>query len=111
MASIKAIMQKIFIILTLISLNSCYESMPKSWNWGGKPRPLTGVRNFPPANTDYGRGFKDGCEALWVVTAKGAVDFKNPKLNPVLMSKSPDYASGFYDGSEQCTYVVDWDVL
>ena len=107
----KAITQKIFIILTLISLSSCYESMPKSWNWGGKPRPLTGVRNFPPANTDYGRGFKDGCEALWVVTAKGAVDFKNPKLNPVLMSKSPDYASGFYDGSEQCTYVVDWDVL
>jgi hypothetical protein len=25
--------------------------------------------------------------------------------------KSPDYGTGWFDGLEQCTYIVDWDVL
>ena len=99
------------VILLTASLSSCYESMPKSWNWGIKSRPLTGMRNFPSTNTDYGKGFKDGCEGIWTVVSKGAIDLIKPKLNPVLMSKNPDYANGWYDGMEQCTYVVDWDVL
>ncbi len=103
--------KKILIIAIVMFLSSCYESMPKSWNWGTKPRPLTGVKNFPSTDTDYGRGFKDGCEGIWTVTAKGGVDLLKPKLNPTLMTKNPDYSSGWYDGMEQCVYVVDWDVL
>ena len=104
-------MAKLIILLTLFLISSCYESMPKSWNWGAKSRPLTGVRNFPPADTDYGRGFKDGCEGIWRVVTKGATSTLKPKFNPTLMTKNPDYAAGWYDGMEQCVYIVDWDVL
>jgi hypothetical protein len=108
------ILSKTLLFFILLSTTCCgviVEPMPKSWNWGAKSRPLTGVRNFPEADTDYGRGFKDGCEGIWVVVAKGAVDFMKPTLNPTLMSKNPDYSSGWFDGMEQCTYILDWDVL
>jgi hypothetical protein len=101
----------VFISLLTISCSVIVEPMPKSWDWGLKPRPLTGVKNFPESNTDYGHGFKDGCEGIWTVVGKGGVDLVKPKLNPVLMSKNPDYANGWYDGMEQCVYIIDHDVL
>lgn len=102
--------KNICLILTLISLNSCYESLPKSWDWGLKARPLTGVRGFPEADTDYGRGFKNGCENAWSVSTKGLKDLSKPHINPILMSNNPDYGTGWWDGYEQCVYIVDWDV-
>jgi len=108
------ILPKTLLVFTLLSTSCCgilVEPMPKSWNWGAQPRPLTGVRNFPEADTDYGRGFKEGCQGAWVITAKGGVDIMNPTLNPTLMTKNPDYSSGWWDGFEQCVYIVDWDVL
>jgi hypothetical protein len=97
-------------MLLLATLISC-ESMPKTWDWGAQPRPLTGVRNFPPADTDYGKGFKDGCSGTFPIVGKGWVDTIEPELNAVLMTKNPDYATGWFDGHEQCTYIMDWDVL
>jgi hypothetical protein len=104
------IKNKIITILIIIFISSC-ESMPETWDWGMQARPLTGVRNFPPSDTDYGKGFKDGCESTLSVVGKGWVDATTPKMNPVLMTKNPDYASGWWDGHEQCTYILDWDVL
>ncbi len=103
--------KKIAIILILVFFNSCYQSMPESWDWGMKARPLTGVKNFPPADTDYGRGFKDGCQSSFVTVGKGAIDLMEPRVNPTLMTKNPDYSNGWFDGMEQCVYILDWDVL
>jgi len=106
-------MKKLSIFLTLIFFSSCgvvMEPMPKSWHWGIKPRPLTGVRNFPEADTDYGQGFKNGCEAAWAQSTKG-LTVKNTKINTAMIVNNPDYNSGWFDGNEQCTYIVDWDVV
>lgn len=100
------------IVFACISCSLFVEPMPKTWNWGIKPRPLTGVKNFPPADTDYGAGFKDGCETAWDAVGKGAItDFNDKKYDFKRMAKSPDYNTGWWDGYEQCTYIIDWDVV
>jgi hypothetical protein len=88
------------------------EPMPKSWNWGIKPRPLTGLRNLPETDTDYGKGFRDGCGSAWDATAKGLLTDANVQgYNFKLMQKSPDYNTGWWDAFEQCTYIIDHDVV
>ena len=108
-------LKKISLLLMLISLCSCgifVERMPKSWNWGGRPRPLTGVKNFPSTDSEYGKGFKDGCGSGWDVVSKGLLsDINGHKYDFKRMQKSPDYNSGWWDGYEQCTYLMDWDVV
>ena len=105
--------RKTFFILMLTTLCSCSlfgESMPDGWNWGMKPRPLTGVRNFPPADTEYCKGFKDGCTSAWDAVAKGLLSDVKGKYDYKRMLKSSDYNTGWWDGYEQCTYIIDWDV-
>lgn len=109
-------LKKIAAILLILSFStSCslfIEPMPKSWNWGLKPRPLTGVRNFPSADTEYGKGFKDGCETANDAVSKGLMsDFNDKKYDYKRMLKSGDYSNGWFDGLEQCTYILDWDVV
>ena len=48
-----------------------FQPMPSSWKWGLKPRPLTGVANFPSSDSEYGKGFRDGCVAGWDSVGKG----------------------------------------
>jgi hypothetical protein len=107
-------MSKVVVIFLLtLCLGSCgilAEPMPKSWNWGIKPRPLTGMRNFPPADTEYGKGFKDGCASAWDAVTTGLTSDLKGKFDYRRMLNSPDYNTGWWDGYEQCTYVVDWDV-
>ena len=99
------------IILTLNGCSILAEPMPKSWKWGAAPRPLTGVRNFPPADTDYGEGFKDGCAAAWDAVSKGLLgDINHKKMNAKKLASNDDYGSGWGDGFEQCTYIIDWNV-
>ncbi|MDX2082919.1 MAG: hypothetical protein SFV53_02905 [Rickettsiales bacterium] len=104
-----------FLILVLISASSCslfIESMPKSWHQGIKPRPLTGVRGFPSTDSEYGKGFKDGCNSGWDGATKGILtDINDKKYDYRRMQKSPDYNTGWWDGYEQCTYIVDWEVV
>jgi hypothetical protein len=104
-------MKKILAIIILTFLTACPHSMPDTWDWGMKPRPYSGMRGFPAADTDYGKGFKDGCEGILAAVSKGATELLQSKVNPVLMSKNPDYATGWWDGMEQCTYITDWEVL
>ena len=104
------IIRKLAIFLTIFLLTSC-ESMPSSWEWGAKPRPFTGVRNFPETDTDYGKGFKNGCENGLAVVTKGWVDTLNKQIDPVMLTKNLDYTTGWWDGFEQCVYISDWDVL
>ena len=84
--------------------------MPKSWNWGMKPRPLSGIRNFPSAETEYGKGFRDGCVTAWDAVSKGLLSDLSPKFDFKRLQKSADYNTGWWDGYEQCTYILDWDV-
>ena len=102
-------------ITTMITLTSCslfFEPMPKTWGWGVKPRPTTGVRNFPPADTEYGKGFKDGCASGWDAAGKGIIsDFNYKRYDYQRMKQGPDYQSGWWDGFEQCTYILDHDVV
>ncbi|NBV06334.1 MAG: hypothetical protein EBS06_03740 [Proteobacteria bacterium] len=107
---------KFFLISALaMSLTSCslfIESMPKSWNHGFKPRPLTGTRGFPSADTEYGKGFKDGCNTSWDAVSKGLLaDLNDRRYDFRRMQKSPDYNTGWWDGYEQCTYILDHDVV
>jgi hypothetical protein len=107
-------MKKLMIAL-LFFTTSCelfIEPMPKSWHWGMKPRPLSGVKNFPATDTEYGIGFKDGCETAWMALSKGMLsDIRGKGFDPVMGAKSDDYNEGYGDGSEHCAYLLDWDVL
>lgn len=107
--------KKVFSLSIIVTLSSCslfVEPIPESWNWGIRPRPLTGVRGFPPADSEYGRGFKDGCASGWDAAGKGLIsDFNNKAYNYKRMKQGPDYQAGWWDGFEQCTYILDHDVV
>ncbi len=96
-------------------LTSCQlfiEPMPKSWKWGALPRPLTGVRGFPSADTAYGQGFKDGCGSAWDAVAKGALgEFNKAAVDAQRLANDSDYGTGWADGIEHCTYILDWNVI
>ncbi len=70
----------IIIILFLTSCTAIWDPMPKSWNWGIKPRPAIGIRNFPSTDTDYGVGFKDGCSVAWNAITKGIIGDVNESV-------------------------------
>lgn len=98
-------------MLLLTSCNAFWEPMPKSWKWGLKPRPTTGIRGFPSTDTDYGKGFQDGCVAGWDAVTKGLLADLKAKFDYKRYVKSGDYANGWGDGIEQCTFITDWDTL
>jgi hypothetical protein len=103
---------KISFLLILLTTSSCLlaEPLPSDWNWGMKPRPLTGVKNFPSAKTEYGKGFRDGCYSAMNAVTKGLTSDIDPRYDFRRMKKSSDYGLGWFDGLEQCTYIMDWDV-
>lgn len=104
-------LKKFFILIIICFISSC-QSMPESWNWGAKPRPLSGVKGFPPADTLYGKGFKDGCSIGWDSVGKGLIsDFHDATYNYKLMKQGSDYDDGWWDGFEQCVYIMNWDIL
>lgn len=105
-------LKKILGFSLLYFLSSCLliEPIPSDWNWGLKPRPLTGVKNFPSAKTEYGKGFRDGCSSALNAVSKGMSSDLDPRFDFKRMNKSADYGVGWFDGIEQCTYIVDWDV-
>jgi hypothetical protein len=106
-------LKKILLIFIIFSTSSCYliyDPMPESWNWGAKPRPMRGVRNFPSLETEYGKGFKDGCLSAWDEVATGVVGDYKAKYDFRRAQKSGDYDVGWWDGQEQCTYIVDWNI-
>jgi hypothetical protein len=44
--------------------------------------------------------------------AKGlSADLSEGQFNYTRSKKSQDYGVGWFDGLEQCTYIIDWDVL
>lgn len=103
--------KKLIYLTLLLALTYC-DSMPKDWNWGLKPRPLNGLSGFPSAKTDYGLGFKEGCAIGMSTVGAGLMsDFTAKKLNVEDISKSADYRNGWWDGFEQCVYIIDWDVI
>jgi hypothetical protein len=108
-------LKNFFLIIIILSSSSCrifIEPMPKTWNWGFKPRPLTGVRGFPEADTLYGKGFKDGCEMAFDAVAKGLMtEVNDAKYDYKLMKQGGDYDDGWWDGMEQCVNITDWNVL
>ena len=102
-------LKKLLIISTLLILSSC--TSPKGWGIAFKPHPMSGMANFPSPDTDYGHGFKDGCEGSLLAISRGATDFLEARIDPVLAVKNPDYSRGWYDGHEQCVFIMDHDVL
>jgi hypothetical protein len=108
-------LKKLALLTILICTSSCrlfIEPMPPSWHWGARPRPLTGVRNFPSTDTEYGKGFKDGCGSAWDSVSKGLLsDINSRRYDFKRMQKSSDYNTGWWDAYEQCTYILDHDVV
>ena len=105
--------KSLFLIILINLIASCQlfiEPLPKSWNWGAKSRPLAGIRGFPEADTYYGKGFKDGCESAWSKVGKGYAQKLKTRFNYQHTKESPDYKVGWFDGFEQCTYIIDWDI-
>ncbi len=103
-------MHKKIIYLLLLFLTFC-DSMPKDWEWGMQPRPFNGLDGFPSAKTEYGAGFKNGCQIGWNSVGMGLMTEFMPKLDPELLVKSTDYRIGWWDGYEQCVYTYDHDVI
>lgn len=104
---------KFLIILMFLSSCGILLDSPGGSGWQKfEPRPLTGTRNFPSTDTEYGRGFKNGCGFAYKAVAKGLLsrinDAKN--LDAKAMAGNADYNLGWFDGYEQCTYILDWDV-
>ena len=91
---------------------SC-DPLPKDWEWGLiRPAPLNGKKGFPSAKTEYGAGFKEGCSIGWSSVGTGIMSDAVPmKLSPEKITKSADFRAGWWDGFEQCVYIVDWDVI
>lgn len=104
--------KKTLTLLILIINSSCLlmEPMPSDWKWGIKPRPLTGVKNFPSTKTEYGKGFRDGCTSAWKAVGKGLASDLDERVDFRRIKKTTDYGVGWFDGMEQCTYIIDWDV-
>jgi len=104
--------RKFTILIILFTISSC-DPVPKSWGWEWwRPRPLSGMGNFPPPDTEYGRGFQDGCGASFDASAKGLLsDIHGRKFDYKRHKNSPDYNQGWFDGTEQCLYILDWYTL
>lgn len=102
-----------FFIVSL-SFQSCsifYEKSPEGWP-AFEVRPFVGVAGFPPATTVYGKAFRDGCGSAWDGVTRGLTSDIAPKgIDPYKATADPDYRAGWWDGFEQCTYIVDWDVV
>ena len=102
------------IITSLFLCSSCrifYESTPSDWGWRFQPKPLTGMRNFPSAKTEYGKGFRDGCYSALNAVTKGLTTELDPRFDFRRMKKSSDYGLGWFEGLEQCTYIMDWEII
>lgn len=101
-------------IALVASLSSCsliYQSAPEGWP-AFESRPLTGIDGFPPATTVYGKSFRDGCGSAWDAVSRGFLSDVSAKgMDSVLASSDPDYRAGWWDGFEQCTYILDWEVV
>ena len=98
--------------LLLVTVSCVVDPMPEGWNWGANPRPLKGMKGFPPATNSYGMGFRDGCGIGWSTVTAGLMGDLVPKvLNPEQITKNSDYNAGWWDGFEQCVYIIDWDIL
>lgn len=109
---LKRVFFPIFIIFLLSSCHVLIEKAPDGWGWGFKPRPLNGVRNFPSADTEYGKGFKHGCGSALDSVTKGLLsDINDRDYDFKRMERSLDYNAGWWDGFEQCTYISDWNVV
>ncbi len=108
------ILKTVFILAALSLFQSCsaiYEASPEGWP-AFEVRPMVGVGGFPPATTVYGRAFRDGCGSAWDAVTRGLTSDISPKaVDSIKASNDPDYRAGWWDGFEQCTYVVDWDVV
>lgn len=102
----KKFLSLIFILTFLDSCSLFFEPLPKSWNWGFRPRPVTGVRGFPEADTEYGLGFKNGCEMSWESASVGLLGNIDPTLDTARMTNSADYNNGWYDGMLQCSHII-----
>ncbi|MDA7705527.1 hypothetical protein N8772_03530 [Rickettsiales bacterium] len=103
--------RKIFFILIFFFIASC--TLPDGWSdW--RARPYWGMKNLPPADTEYGRGFEHGCRHGLYVASKGylAEDLKrSSSLNTEELINNEQFSLGYYDGYEQCVYIQDWDVV
>ena len=109
------VFRSIIIISSLFSLNSCLVSeaftMPESWNWQWwKARPYM-ARGLPDGDTDYHRGFRDGCKGSLGMVAQGPLRNTQGAYDGWKLTSSDLYATGFYDGEEHCAYIFDWDII
>jgi hypothetical protein len=105
-------LRPIMIIIISLSMTSCIEgalTMPKSWNWGWKPRPYM-ARGLPDGDDDYSKGFQAGCKSVLGMVAQGGVRMIRAEYDGWMLTSNSLYAKGFLDGEEHCTYIYDWDI-
>ena len=104
-------MKKILILsIVLFSLNAC-QPFPDDWDWN-VVKPVSGGKGFPDANTDYGKGFKEGCANGLISATRGAMSTFLPRdLSTNLIGSNTDFSAGWWDGHEQCVYINDHDVV
>jgi hypothetical protein len=101
-----------FYLVISIFCCSCvpFSSMPKDWNWGMRPRLISGTQYFPSTSTPYGKGFRDGCSNAMKAVNKGAPAFFGAQVDFAMSKKYSDYNQGMSDGSDHCINMINWEV-
>ena len=108
-------MKKVILLTSMtILVSGCpgiIDKAPQGWPVI-EPRPLVGIRNFPSTDSDYGKGFRAGCGTAFEAVTKGLPsEINSAEIDPQKLANNDDYRTGWWDGFEQCTYIVDWDVV
>ena len=103
--------RKIILLLISTFLISC-DTVPDDWNWGIRPRPAVGSTGLPSTESDYGKGFKNGCEFAWNQHGRGMLEHLSVTIDyDSISNRHPDYMDGWWDAQEQCTYILDNDTI
>jgi len=100
-------LKKILLLFIIIFTNSC--GIPKSWDWGIKPRPF-GMSGLPETDTEYGKGFREGCAAGLKAVSIGLMGDMKTKFDGQKMIEYQDYSTGWSDGYDYCIDFLDWGV-
>lgn len=65
--------------------------------------------HMPKGNDSYSQGVRDGCQTYMGIMGAGPLRMLDTKIDGYRMTDDPDYLRGYVDGSDYCTFALDWD--
>ena len=115
-----------FLLVGLVLVCSCAKA-PSGWNAPIRPYAMRiSETNRLPVDSDFTKGFNDGCVGAQSIITAGAPQMMHPRVDGWKMTgrdpnnpekphpdikSGKDYLNAWFDGFEHCTYYYDWWVL